>query len=583
MGSKETRAGGAYVELGVRDKIDAALKSIRGKLNSFAKGTAAIGAGLTAGGAALVGPLLAAANTFAEVGAPLKDVADRTGVAASKLSELSFAANQSGTSIGAVEKGLNKMAKVLYSADEESKNAVDSLGDLGLNIKALRDMKPDQQFEAIADALSRVEDPSKRSALAMQIFGGAGAELLPLLAGGSKGLADMAAEAHRLGVALDDDAIEAAAGLDDAMVAFWDTVKGVTVSIGAAVAGPLTSFLSVVSGIVGAVSNWIAANGWVVQLVGAVGLGLLALGGVLGSIAVASVTLSAAIGGIGAALSFLGTVAAAVGAFLASPFGLAAIAIAGVVAALATFTNVFDPVLNWLGAGFSWLVDVVGETVGGITAALSTGDIAQAALIAFTGLRLVVGQIMESVLSLFGSSIQRMSELLAWLYKQIGTVLSRLNEARAQSSQWLAQGIGYLAGVQVLDGDNADLQAARAWSQSWDAVDVSALAKGIETALDPQAIQKELDSLVFEAKAKAEDQARQAAAAPEFKGIDPTTVERSAAATLKSFGGFSVANLNRQTATQRDFQKDTAANTAATVQKLAEVVKILPSITPRFS
>jgi hypothetical protein len=575
--AKDVKSGGAYVELGVKDKLDKALAGVKKKLENFGSMAQKVGAGLGASGVAIVGPLVAAAKVFGETGAALDDISKRTGVSGSKLSALSYAAEMSGTNVDTLEKGLGKMAKTLYSADEESKNAVDSLADLGLNVEELKGLKPDQQFEKIADALSKVQDPTARAALAMQVFGGAGTDLLPMFEDGAAGLADMAAEAQKLGLVLSDDAISSAAGLDDSFGQLWMTVKGLTMQVGAAIAGPLTSFLQTASQIIAVGIEWISQNQWLVQILAGVGAALAAAGTLIAGAGVAATALAAGIGAVG-------TVVAA----LTSPIALVAAGLAGLIAALATMTNVFDPVVNYLSEGFSWLSGIVSETMTGITAAFSTGDLGKAAAIAFTGVRLVVSQTMESVLGIFGSSIGEMSRFLAELYKQIGTVVGRLNEARANFSQWLAQGIGAVAGIEVLDEDNADLMSARAWSQSWKELDTAPLAEAINDAFDPEKLKGELDSLVSDASAAARDAEAQAEAKKRegFGGIDPTSIAKGpdlSKALPKSLGGFSAAALNRAIAGPKDFTKDTAKNTLETAKGIRELIAIVPTIAPRFS
>jgi hypothetical protein len=575
--AKDVKAGGAYVELGVKDKIDAALAGVKKKLEGFGSMAQKVGAGTAASGAAIVGPLVAAAKVFGETGAALDDISKRTGVSGSKLSELSFAAEMSGTSIETVEKGFGKMAKTLYSADEESKNAVDSLRDLGLNVDELKGLKPEQQFEKIADAISKVQDPSSRAALAMQIFGGAGTDLLPMFEDGAAGLAEMAAQAKGLGLVLSDDAVSSAAALDDGFAGLWMSVKGLTMTLGGAIAGPLTTFLEVASQVIAVGIEWISQNQWLVQVVAAVGVGLVALGGAIAALGVASTALAAGLGAVGAIV-----------AALTSPIALVAAGIVGVIAALATMTDVFDPVVNYISEGFSWLSGIVSETMAGISAAFSTGDLGKAALIGFTGLKLVVSQILESVLGMFGSSIKEMSSLLANLYKQIGTVVGRLNEARVSAVNWLTEQMGNMVGVDTsLERQFASDQAA-AWSQSWKAIDTENLGSAIADSMDPEKLKGDLDALVSDAKGAAAEAEAQAEAKKRegFGGIDPTTVAAGPDLSKnlpKSLGGFSAAALNRAIAGPKDFSKDTAKNTAETVKKLTELVALVPGIMPKFS
>jgi hypothetical protein len=86
---------------------------------------------------------------------------------------------------------------------------------LGLSIGQLQAMTPDQQFEAIADAISHVPDPTQRAADAMAVFGRAGEDMLPLINQGAAGIDQLRARAEELGVAMNDKTVTA---LHDAKV-----------------------------------------------------------------------------------------------------------------------------------------------------------------------------------------------------------------------------------------------------------------------------------------------------------------------------------------------------------------------------
>lgn len=553
MAGKNVKAGGAYVELGVRDKLDGALKKIEAKLSAFGKKATLVGAATSGAGAAIVGPLVGAAKLFAGTGAALDDISKRTGVAGGKLSELSFAAGMSGTSIETVEKGLGKMAKVLYSADEESKNATDSLADLGLNIDELRGLSPDKQFEKIADALSSVRDPSARAALAMQVFGGAGAELLPMFENGSAGLKDMAAQAQALGLVLSDDSVSAAAELDDAFGAFMMTIQGVAVRIGEAIAGPLTWLLTVTSSLVGQVSIWISENKELVSIVAAVGVGLLALGAAITAAGLASTALAIGLGSVGGLL-----------AAITSPIALVVAGVGGLIVALATLTNVFDPVLNYLSEGFAWLSDVFNETWGGISAALETGNLELAGKIAFTGLKLVIIELMNEIAGAFGTSLDEMISALTGFAGSAYQILRDINAATLNN--------------QTID---TALKAAQ--------IGAEVIGRSAVEAVDTSKIRAELDALAGQAKKEAEVEREKSEAAKRTGGgVDPLALaklDESAAKAEKlapkSIGGFSAAALNR-TRVGKEWEKDTAKNTGKSAEKLSEVVRLLPTLAMRF-
>jgi hypothetical protein len=80
---------------------------------------------------------------------------------------------------------------------------------LGLSFEDLQRASPGEAFEQIADAIKEVPDPMQRTQLAMELFGRAGAEILPAI---QQGISELGAEAERLGLVIDGRAIKA---LDD--------------------------------------------------------------------------------------------------------------------------------------------------------------------------------------------------------------------------------------------------------------------------------------------------------------------------------------------------------------------------------
>jgi hypothetical protein len=91
----------------------------------------------------------------------------------------------------------------------QAKGAGAALAKLGISVKdATGQLKgSDQVFLEIADRFSRMKDGAEKTGLAMQIFGKSGAELIPVLNRGRDGLAELKAEAEKLGVTLNDQTI----------------------------------------------------------------------------------------------------------------------------------------------------------------------------------------------------------------------------------------------------------------------------------------------------------------------------------------------------------------------------------------
>jgi hypothetical protein len=105
-------------------------------------------------------------------------VADRTGLTTKAVQELGFVASQSGNTIEQITTALGQMQNRLASGD---KSAIGAIQQLGLSMRALNELNPDEQFYAIGKAIASIEDPATRTQLAMDLFGRSGAAVLPTL------------------------------------------------------------------------------------------------------------------------------------------------------------------------------------------------------------------------------------------------------------------------------------------------------------------------------------------------------------------------------------------------------------------
>jgi len=196
------RAGRAYIELGVGDKLTAGLKRAQARLRAFGTSVTGMGVKLMAVGGAMAAPFVIAAKNFASMGDAVAKMSRRTGVGVEALSELGYAAELSGTSMESLENGLRRMQRTIYDAGRGLSTAKDALADLGLSAKDFKGLSPEDQFTVLGEALSRIEDPSRRAAIAMTILGRSGTALLPMVAKGAAGLDELRKKARDLGLSI---------------------------------------------------------------------------------------------------------------------------------------------------------------------------------------------------------------------------------------------------------------------------------------------------------------------------------------------------------------------------------------------
>jgi hypothetical protein len=386
------RAGRAFVELFADDsKLVRGLRQAEQKLKAFGDSIRNLGLKAIALGSAILAPLGAAAKTFADMGSRMWDMAKRTGVSVEALSALSYAAEQSGAGVEAFENGIRRMQRTLYDAGRNLSTATDALAELGLTIQDLEGLSPEAQFRLLADRLDRIEDPSRKAALAMTIFGRSGTELLPMLEGGAAALDAYEKHARDLGLIMSTEDAAAADVFGDALADLWKVLKMSAFAVGAALAPTLKDLSERIVRVAKTVTEWVRENqGFIVSalkvaaIVVGVGIALTVLGTIISGLGTAFGVLATIVTAVMVVLKAL----AAVIVFLASPVGLVIAAVVALGAALLYVTGAGAKALAWLGDRFKVLKEDALSTFGGIADALAAGDISLAAKILWLMLKM---------------------------------------------------------------------------------------------------------------------------------------------------------------------------------------------------
>lgn len=153
-----------------------------GNLSSGALDIAGKGlAGLAASGLVAAGAIGYGVKNVLDLGGSLSDMSAKTGIAIDSLMILNQAGKDAG--IENLTGAVSKMQKVLIAVAEGGAGpAADALNQLGLSAKTLAKMPANEALDKIGAAIRKIDDPAKKAATSMAIFGKSGAELLPLFA-----------------------------------------------------------------------------------------------------------------------------------------------------------------------------------------------------------------------------------------------------------------------------------------------------------------------------------------------------------------------------------------------------------------
>jgi len=152
------------------------------------------------------GLLVGLARQVAGVGDQAAKTADKLGVGVEALQEMRYAAELSGVAQSNFDTGLQRLTRRAAEAARGTGEAKDALRELGVvltdgngRVRASQALLAD-----IADGMARVEDPSRRVALAFKLFDTEGVGMVNMLKNGGAALREMRAEARGLGFVISE-------------------------------------------------------------------------------------------------------------------------------------------------------------------------------------------------------------------------------------------------------------------------------------------------------------------------------------------------------------------------------------------
>lgn len=201
--------------------VDKNIKTLGDNIN---KGFKVATATIAAGGAALV----AYATKTAQVADAIDKNSIKLGISRQAYQELDYVLSQNGASIDSFGAGMKTLTAQLMSATSEAGYTGSAFDKLGVSVVDSNGNMRTQEavLYDVIRAFQNMEDGAEKSALAQELFGKQGIELLPLLNAEAGSFDECAQRAHELGLIMDDELV-------DAGVALGDTMDDVKKSIGA--------------------------------------------------------------------------------------------------------------------------------------------------------------------------------------------------------------------------------------------------------------------------------------------------------------------------------------------------------------
>ena len=354
------------------------LSSTAGKVSGGLKGLAGAAGGLSGALGSLV-PLATGAGLAAmakgaiDAADNMNDLSQKTGVSVESLSKFQQAANASGTSIEGVGAAMIKLNRNLATSNPQAAETLTALG-ISATDASGKLKSTDAIMLEVADKFAKMPDGANKTAAAMSLFGKAGADMIPLLNGGSKAISDLSAT-------MTTEFAKGADSLNDKLAALQGKLLELGVNIGTALMPALTVIADLV---LNAANAFAAMPGPLQAIVGGV-VALAAAFVVLAPAISAAVSIAGVLAGlnIGATIAgwaavagpaiiaikaafaglltfFTGTLLPGLLTFFSGPVGWTVLAVAAVVAMAIAFREPIGEFFTWLGGaiqeGFSNLL-----------------------------------------------------------------------------------------------------------------------------------------------------------------------------------------------------------------------------------
>jgi hypothetical protein len=184
--------------------------------------------------AAMTGSLKNAVMSTAKMQDETAKLSRRVGVAVETLSAYRLATQLSGTSLDDFATAMRRLSKNALDFSRGIGEAKRSFEDMGIRVTDAegRLKKVDEVMLDVAERFSQMEDGTRKTAFAVELFGRSGANLIPMLNQGRDGIEKMTEKAKALGIVFDAQTAAQAEKLNDNITELGYAFEGLKISVG---------------------------------------------------------------------------------------------------------------------------------------------------------------------------------------------------------------------------------------------------------------------------------------------------------------------------------------------------------------
>ena len=167
------------------------------------------------------------AKETAEYGDTIEKNSQKVGLSMKSYQQWDYAMNLAGTSMQDCTNGLKTLTNTFDDANNGSKSAEEKFKRLGISLDDLKGKSREEVFGETVKALQNISDETTKAALANDMFGKSGQNLLPLFNQTNEETEKLLQEAEKYGMVMSDDAVKASAEFEDSLTKLKGTLNGV--------------------------------------------------------------------------------------------------------------------------------------------------------------------------------------------------------------------------------------------------------------------------------------------------------------------------------------------------------------------
>ncbi|RBB38910.1 hypothetical protein DPV79_16150 [Burkholderia reimsis] len=196
-------------------QVNENLEKIEGRLNSITKFAHTLGEVAIAG--AVGDWAIEQVKAIGEYGEAVDNASQKTGIAAEEIQRLGYVGRVTGLTFDDMQHAMFQLARRMAEARGGSKEAAEALALVGVKGADLKNLSLDQVYQRIAETFKDHADGANKTALAMELMGRNGQQLIPTLNKGAEGFQELEDHAQKVGYVLDEETIAAMARLAEHM------------------------------------------------------------------------------------------------------------------------------------------------------------------------------------------------------------------------------------------------------------------------------------------------------------------------------------------------------------------------------